>query len=194
MLPRKHPTWSNGQDSWLSPSRPGFNSRRGNFFSEICVIFSSTKGNCKYSSNTIEPEVQCVTNREYLMYNRGQCFLAFVCFILVPSPASLPLSRQQVVSLSQALWAEGAKSYYWRESLVLYNPMTTVLTSWSQSNNQRARISEIQYGAYKSNLHRGATIGIAICCSILGIPTQFIHSFRTSFVKQSRNDFHNNAE
>ena len=26
------PTWSNGQDIWLSPRRPGFNSRRGNPF------------------------------------------------------------------------------------------------------------------------------------------------------------------
>ena len=25
----EHPTWSNGQDTWLSPRRPGFNSRRG---------------------------------------------------------------------------------------------------------------------------------------------------------------------
>ena len=30
-----NPTWSNGQDTWLSPRRPGFNSRRGsqNLFS-----------------------------------------------------------------------------------------------------------------------------------------------------------------
>ncbi|MFN9907674.1 MAG: hypothetical protein ACK56F_16370, partial [bacterium] len=62
-------------------------------------------------------------------------------------------------SLSQSLWGEGAKSYYWLlyAGLVLYNPMTTVLSAWSQSNNQRARISEI-YGEYQYNLHRGATM------------------------------------
>ena len=39
-----NPTWSNGQDSWLSPSRPGFNSRRGNeipfYMKNICFVIT----------------------------------------------------------------------------------------------------------------------------------------------------------
>ncbi len=80
-------------------------------------------------------------HREYVMYYRGPGFLPFVCFWSLPLLP--PLSRQQVVSLSQSLWGEGAKSYYWRESLVLYNPMTSVLSAWSQINNQRAHIRNI---------------------------------------------------
>ena len=32
------PTWSNGQDIWLSPRGPGFNSRRGKTFYRICFL------------------------------------------------------------------------------------------------------------------------------------------------------------
>ena len=48
------PTWSNGQDIWLSPRRPGFNSRRGKamFFSMFDRDFLVVKKRCRLLLHT----------------------------------------------------------------------------------------------------------------------------------------------
>ncbi len=45
------PTWSNGQDSWLSPSRPGFNSRCGKYFR--CLSFPKTSAKMQITCLTV---------------------------------------------------------------------------------------------------------------------------------------------